>query len=111
MAGRRDWTTNELLICLAYYSTLDRSQRRSPPSWVLEEISGLINRTTGSVSLRFANYTSVDPLFTRSGLKSMDGGGAHVRKIWNECAKNDGELDSTKISRALARALSESISV
>lgn len=107
MAGRRDWTTEELLICLAYYSSLPKTQRRSPPSWVLQELSELISRTTGSISLRFANFTSVDPEFTISGLKGMSGGGAHVQKIWNECTKNDGELDSVKIIRALAKSLAK----
>ena len=106
MTSRRAWTTNELLICLAYYVTLGRSQRRSPPAWVLKELSELINRTTGSISLRFANFTAVDPQFTNAGLKGMDGGGAHVQNIWNECSKNDGELDPVKIIRAIAKSLS-----
>lgn len=107
MAGRRDWTTDELLICLAYYSSLPKAQRRSPPAWVLRELSELISRTPGSISLRFANFTSVDPEFTISGLKGMIGGGAHVQKIWNECAKNDGELDPVKIVRTLAKSLAK----
>lgn len=108
MVGRRDWTSEEMLICLAYYSSLNKTQRRSPPSWVLNELSKLISRTTGSISLRFANFTSVDPQFTNSGLKGMSGGGAHVQKIWNDCSKNDGELDSVKVVQAIAKMLAAS---
>lgn len=107
MTERRAWTPNELLICLAYYSTLARGQRRSPPAWVIRELSELIGRTPGSISLRFANFNSVDPEFTGLGLKGMNGGGAHVQKIWNESSKNDGQLDQIRIIRGLAQALSK----
>lgn len=105
MAGRRDWTSEEMLICLAFYSSLNKTQRRTPPSWVIQDLSELISRSPGSISLRFANFTSVDPEFTKSGLKGMSGGGAHVQKIWNECSRNDGELDTVKIVQALAKLL------
>lgn len=105
MALRKNWTRAELLICLAYYSSLTKSQRRSPPDWVLEQLSSLIDRSSGSISLRFANFNSVDPEFTDRGLKGMVGGGAHVQTIWNEFAKNDGHLDVNKLLRILASEL------
>lgn len=95
-----------MLTCLAYYSSLPREQRRTPPTWVLGELEVLIRRTRGSVSLRFANFNSVDPDFTDLGLKGMVGGGAHVQAIWAEVSKNDGHLDSNKLLRLLASEVS-----
>jgi hypothetical protein len=103
MSARRNWTKDELLICLAYYSTLTKSQQRNPPKWVKEELANLISRTPDSIKLRFANFNSVDPTFTEQGLKGMVGGGAHVLTIWNEFSKNDGTLDQNHLTRALAK--------
>ncbi|MEN9966792.1 MAG: hypothetical protein RL036_25 [Actinomycetota bacterium] len=96
-----------MLACLAYYSSLPKEQRRTPPSWVLEELEILLNRTQGSVSLRFANFNSVDPDFTDLGLKGMVGGGAHVQAIWAEVSKNDGHLDLNRLLRLVAREISQ----
>lgn len=109
MSERRNWTRSELLICLAYYSSLTTSQKRTPPSWVLEELASCINRSQGSISLRFANFNSVDPDFTDQGLKGMTGGGAHVQVIWNEFSSNDGQLDIRKLVRGLVSDYSESL--
>lgn len=101
MSTRRNWTRSELLISLAYYSSLTKSQQRNVPKWVLDDLSQLLDRTPGSISLRFANFNSVDPTFTEQGLKGMNGGGAHVQTIWNEFSKNDGTLDINKLMRNL----------
>jgi putative restriction endonuclease len=104
MTARNGWRREEMLVCLAFYSSLEKSQRRVPPPHIVSELVKLTKRTQGSIKLRFANFNSVDPLFTDAGLKSLDGGGKHVKEIWNEYSKNDGTLDSAKILRYLAAA-------
>ncbi len=92
MGKRNNWSRGELVVCLAMYSTLSSRDRRVPPKWILEHLAKRIGRSTGSISLRFANFNSVDPTFTSQGLVGMTGGGAHVQKIWNEFSNNEGEL-------------------
>lgn len=101
MVERRDWTRAELLVCLAVYATLPSSERRVPPKRVLEHLAAVTGRTPGSISLRFANFNSEDPLFTSKGLSGMKGGGAHVHHIWTDFSNNEGELQLATIVREL----------
>lgn len=103
--GRKDqWSFNEMLVCLSYYSTLNVRERRNPPKHVLNELSDLTGRSLGSISLRFANFNSVDPIFIERGLKSMQGGGGHVHDIWIKFSKNDGTLDQDQLLRFVSAA-------
>ena len=101
MGKRRIWSRTELLVCLAVYATLTPKDRRVPPTRVLEHLASMIGRSSDSISLRFANFNSVDPIFTSQGLLGMTGGGAHVSKIWNEFSNNEGDLDIREIVREL----------
>jgi putative restriction endonuclease len=104
--ARKDlWSREEMLLTLCYYISLPAAQRRVPPKHILEELSNLTGRTVGSISLRFANFNSVDPEFTDRGLKGMQGGGGHVQTTWNEFSRNDGTLDSNLLLRSVTGIL------
>jgi len=104
--GRKDqWAREEMLIVLSYYVSLPPGQRRVPPKHILTELSELTGRTPGSISYRFANYSSVDPEFTDRGLKGLQGGGGHVQATWDEFARNDGTIDTNLLLRSVTRAL------
>lgn len=104
--GRKDlWSREEMLLTLCYYISLPVPQRRVPPKHILEELSNLTGRTVGSISLRFANYNSVDPEFTDKGLKGMQGGGGHVQTTWDEFSRNDGSIDSNHLFRTVTGIL------
>ena len=105
MARKDLWSREELLLTLAYYVSLPSAQRRVPPKHILTELSELTGRTVGSISLRFANFSSVDPEFTGRGLKGMQGGGGHVQVTWDEFARNDGTIDANLLLRSVTRAL------
>lgn len=100
-----NWTRAEMLLCLCYYASLSPTTRRNPPRSLVEELSRLTGRSPGSISLRFQNFTAVDPELTSLGRKGMTGGGMHVHQIWNEFCKNDGELDLTRMVRDLGLQL------
>ena len=99
--GAVGWSREEMLACLAFYASLPKNQRRVPPGHVLNALSKATGRSPGSISLRFANFNSVDPLFTNEGLKGMTGGGSHVAAIWREFSLNDGTLDKSALLRHL----------
>lgn len=69
---------------------------------MLERVSRNTGRSLGSISLRFANFNSVDPTFTTKGLKGMSGGGATVKAIWHEFSNNEGWLDQSKLLSYIA---------
>jgi putative restriction endonuclease len=99
------WSREEMLVTLCYYISLPAGQRRVPPKHILSELSNLTGRSVGSISLRFANFNSVDPEFTDKGLKSMQGGGGHVQTTWDEFARNDGTIDSSHLLRTVTGIL------
>ena len=105
MGSKNLWSYREMLVCLAHYATLSEKERRNPPKYLLLELANLIGRSTGSISLRFANFNSVDPLFIEKGLKSMQGGGGHVHEIWSRFSKNDGTLDLNLLLRNVSLEL------
>lgn len=100
------WTRKEMLICLAYYSTLSYPK-------VVDRLAAqecglfLPNRSIDSVSLRLANYVARDPRMTRAGFKGMYGGGQKVDQIWDECSDRDGFLDCSKTMMALIEVSAE----
>ena len=102
MNSKNYWSREEMIVCLGWYGSLTKEQKRTPPPFVLETLSKKLGRSKGSISLRFANFNSVDPLFTQDGLKGMSGGGAHVLAIWNEFSDNEGTLQPQILLRELS---------
>jgi hypothetical protein len=100
------WTRKEMLICLAYYSTL--SYPKVIDTLAAQECSLFLpGRSVASVSLRLANYVARDPQMTRLGFKGMYGGGEKVDEIWDECSDRDRSLDWKKTMMALIEVTAE----
>jgi hypothetical protein len=104
--ARELWTRQEMLICLAYYSTM-------PHPKVVDRLAAkecskyLPNRSVDSVSLRLANFVARDPEMSSLGFKGMVGGGDKVDQIWNECSSSEKILDWRKVMLALVEVTSE----
>lgn len=99
---RRNWSSREMLLCLAVYASLNESQRKSPPRTILRQLASLTGRTEGSISLRFQNFSSEDPDLTSAGRKGMTGGGSHVSETWYKFSRNDRTLDLSLLLREVA---------
>jgi hypothetical protein len=97
---RVDWTRKEMLISLAFYSTLSYPK-------VVDRLAGqecslyLPGRSSSSVALRLANYVARDPQMNKLGFKGMSGGGQKVDQIWGEFSDRNGLLDWKKVMMAL----------
>ena len=100
------WTRKEMLIVLAYYSTL--GYPKVVDRLAAQECSLFLrSRSVASVSLRLANYVARDPQMARAGFKGMYGGGEKVDQIWDECSDRDGILDWRKVMMALLEETTE----
>jgi putative restriction endonuclease len=81
---RVPWSRSDMIFALAAYLALEPKHRPSPPKEYVARVSLRMNRSIGSMTLRFANFASRDPLVQAQGGKGMTGGGVHVDEIWGE---------------------------
>lgn len=88
-----------MIFALAAYLALEPNHRVNPPKEYVAQVARSGNRSFGSMSIRFANFASRDPLVKSQGRKGMTGGGVHVDEIWNEFAA------SSNPSNALLKAI------
>jgi hypothetical protein len=100
--GRELWTREELLMCLAYYSSSPSPKVFSREQ--IKELSGLLQRrSSDSVSLRLANFIARDSDMTKLGYLGMSGGGQKVDNIWSEFSDQQGHLDQGAITLAILK--------
>jgi hypothetical protein len=86
MSGGR-WSRDEFLVTLdLYLNTKQIRADKSDPA--VKNAADLLGRTPGSIALRIANYTHLDP----SGTQGMENTGAACREIWEEFYGNEEEL-------------------
>jgi len=88
---RRLWTRDELILALNLYLKLSfgKIDARTPE---VIHLASIINRTSNAVSMRLANFSSVDPFHQQRGIKGLSGGKKQVEPIWNEFVNNKEEL-------------------
>lgn len=77
MVTRRDWITEEFVVCLELYKRRGFLVDRDPE---VAEIANLCKRTRDSIRLRMGNFAAKDPMNPRTGL---EGGGRRVQEIWD----------------------------
>jgi putative restriction endonuclease len=88
--GQRLWTREELILVLNLYLKLPFGKLDARTPEVIH-LGKVIDRTSGSVSMRLNNFASVDPFHQQRGIKGLSGGIKQVEPIWNEF-KNNKEL-------------------
>jgi len=81
------WSRDEFLVTLDLYLNTEQTRAdKSDPA--VQDVAELLGRTPGSVALRLANYTHLDP----SGTQGMENTGTTCREIWEEFYGNEEEL-------------------
>jgi len=84
----RLWTRDEFIVAFNLYLTIEYKKISDQNPDVIK-LAKLINRSPGSISIRLANFASVDP---RRGKGGMKNGGKSIQSIWDEFYENREEL-------------------
>lgn len=102
MVGR-DWTALELVQALALYYQIPFGaiDRKNP---AIVELARELNRTPSAVSLKLANFASIDPTVIASGRRGMANASAADRRIFSERSESWTELQSA-LSEAVLQAI------
>lgn len=81
------WTRNELLQALNLYhrTPFGRQHKGYPP---IIELAKKIGRTPDAVAMKLNNFTSLDPVELKRGIKGLSGASQLDRKIWAEFEDN-----------------------
>lgn len=88
---RRFWTRDEFIVTFNLYLTIEYKKINDQNPDVIK-LGNLINRTPGSISIRLANFASVDPYHQQRGAGGLKNGGKEIQSIWNEFYNNRKEL-------------------
>ena len=81
--ARQRWTENELIIAFALYCQTEfgKIHHRNP---VIEKISHKINRTPSALSMKMANFASLDPVILNSGRSGLGNASKKDKQVWNK---------------------------
>ncbi|MEN2398143.1 HNH endonuclease [Flavobacterium sp. MC2016-06] len=85
------WTRDEFIVAFNLYLTIEYKKINDQNTDVIK-LANLINRSPGSISIRLANFASVDPYHQQRGAGGLKNGGAKIQSIWNEFSNNKEEL-------------------
>ncbi len=88
---RRLWSREELIVAFNLYLTIEYGKIHDLNPSVIQ-LAKLINRTPGSISMRLANFASIDPFHKQRGVKGLENGRRQVQPIWDEFFDNKEEL-------------------
>jgi len=88
---RRFWTRDEFIVAFNLYLKIEYKKINDQNPDVIN-LANLINRTPGSISIRLANFASVDPYHQKRGAGGLKNGGKEIQSIWNEFYNNREEL-------------------
>ncbi len=91
MAGRSDWTRDELLVVFRFYCRTPFGQLYARRREVIE-LAERLGRTPGSVAMKARNFASLDPAQQARGIRGLSGVSAADRRIWEEFAANSEAL-------------------
>ena len=83
MAGRKNWTRDELLVLLNVYHKLTFGQlhARQP---VIVDLARKLDRGANSVAMKLCNLASLDPALQLRGIRGLPGASALDRAVWTE---------------------------
>ncbi|RUT68068.1 HNH endonuclease [Flavobacterium cupreum] len=85
------WTRDEFILAFNLYLKIEYKKINDQNPDVIK-LANLINRSPGSISIRLANFASVDPYHQQRGAGGLQNGGNQVQQIWNEFFNNKEEL-------------------
>ncbi len=91
MAGRVNWTREQLLIVLNLYHKLRFGQMDARQK-VIIELAGRIGRTPDAVAMKLVNLASLDPVLKLRGIRGLPGTSKRDRQIWEEYHTNAAEM-------------------
>jgi predicted restriction endonuclease len=91
MAGNRDWTRDELLVCFNFYcrTPFGKFHRHNPDIVVLAEA---LDRTPSAVAMKLSNFASFDPAHQSRNVKGLANASRLDRAIWEEFNENPNLL-------------------
>lgn len=101
---RRRWTRDELLVALDLYLRLPFGRARAGNPEI-QEMAARINRTPDALTMKIANFASVDPTLNREGLRHA---AEADREIWKELETNSSAV-TNEIQQVLTRLSVEEI--
>src|SRR5215217_2969751 len=85
--GQRLWTREELILTLNLYSKIPYGQMNNSNKQI-HELAKLIDRTSGAIVRRMANFASMDPAQIRRGIKGLPNAGGLAEEVWNQFYDN-----------------------
>lgn len=80
---RKAWSIKELILLMNLYCRLPIGRQHSRAPKVIS-LAKILERTSGSVSVKLNNFTSLDPEEAARGVVGLTGASQLDRKIWNE---------------------------
>ncbi|WP_431243786.1 HNH endonuclease [Flavobacterium sp. P21] len=89
--ARRLWSREELIVAFNLYLKIEYGKIHDLNPDVIQ-LGKLIDRTPGSISMRLANFASIDPFHQERGVVGLKNGINQVQPIWDEFFNNKEEL-------------------
>jgi putative restriction endonuclease len=78
-----DWSHDELILAFSLYSEIPFGKIHMGNIQV-QELSKLLGRTPGSVSMKLSNFARLDPALQARGIVGLQRGGKGEERIWDE---------------------------
>ena len=85
------WTRDEFILTFNLYLKIEYKKINDQNPDVIK-LANLINRSPGSISIRLANFASVDPYHQQRGAGGLKNGGNTIQLIWDEFYKDREKL-------------------
>ena len=83
MADRQGWTREQLLVAFNLYCRIPFGMFHSKNPELLQ-YAERIGRSPSALAMKLSNIASIDPSFTKSGRKGLDGASAADKAMWVE---------------------------
>lgn len=107
MNTRNNWTREEHILTFSLYSQIPFGTIHIHNPKILE-LAKLLGRSVGSVSLKLANFSRLDPALHARGIRGMAHGAKGEEKVWEEFATNPEAL-AFESQRLMAERLKQNI--
>src|ERR1041385_702304 len=91
MPAGNAWTREEHILAFNLYSQIPFGtiHVHNPK---IKELARLLGRSVGSVSLKLANFSRLDPSLQQRGIRGLPHGAKGEEEVWNEFAQQPEEL-------------------
>lgn len=78
-----NWTREELILAFSLYSEIPFGKIHMGNPKVVE-LSKLLRRTAGSVSMKLSNFARLDPALQARGISGLQRGAKGEKEVWDE---------------------------